>query len=151
MHQLFNDYLKLLAELHADFEKTLAGLPVEALDWTPGPDMNSQCVLVVHVTGSTRFWVGEVAAGIPANRDRAAEFRASGLDEAALKERLAANREFVRQVFEQLSLDNLLVSRVVAGRSQEVTAGEAILHALEHTALHVGHAQITRQLWDQRQ
>jgi hypothetical protein len=32
-----------------------------------------------------------------------------------------------------------------------ITAGWALNHALAHTALHIGHAQITRQLWDARQ
>jgi uncharacterized damage-inducible protein DinB len=150
MHQLFSDYMKLLAELHADFEKTFEGLSVEALDWSPGKDMNSLCVLVVHVVGSARFWVGEVAAGIPANRDRDAEFRASGMDEATLKAKLAENLQFIHQTLEPLTPDSLAASRFLAARNQNVTASEAIMHALEHTALHVGHAQITRQLWDQR-
>jgi len=150
MHQVFTDYMKLLAALHGEFEKTLEGLSVEALDWTPGPDMNSLGVLVVHVAGSTRYWVGEVAAGIPANRDRAAEFRASGLNETALKGRLAENLEFVRGILENLTPDSLVSARFLASRNQNITAGEAVLHALEHTALHVGHAQITRQLWDQQ-
>jgi hypothetical protein len=28
--------------------------------------------------------------------------------------------------------------------------GWALLHALEHTAIHLGHIQITQQLWDQK-
>ena len=69
---------KLLAKLHADFEKCLEGMTVEGLDWTPGRDMNSLCVLVVHVVGSARYWVGDVAASIDSKRNRDAEFTASG-------------------------------------------------------------------------
>jgi hypothetical protein len=29
--------------------------------------------------------------------------------------------------------------------------GWALCHILKHTALHLGHLQITRQLWEQRQ
>jgi hypothetical protein len=147
MHQLMTDYLKLLAKLHADFEKCLEGMSVEGLDWTPGRDMNSLCVLVVHVVGSARYWVGDVAAGIDSKRNRDAEFTVSGLDTAQLKALLIANREFVHSVLEKLTPDDLIISRF----GHQETAGEAILHALEHTALHVGHAQLTRQLWDQRQ
>ncbi|MBK8022340.1 MAG: hypothetical protein IPK19_13175 [Chloroflexi bacterium] len=44
----------------------------------PGEDMNSLVVLVVHTTGSARFWIGEVGVGDPAYRDRPAEFQAKG-------------------------------------------------------------------------
>jgi uncharacterized protein DUF664 len=33
---------------------------------------------------------------------------------------------------------------------EQVTAGWALLHAIEHLREHVGHAQLTRQLWDAR-
>ena len=61
------DYLERLQDLHGAIERAIEGLPQAALDWVPGPDMNS------------------------------------------------------------------------------------LAHALEHTALHLGHIQITRQLWEQRQ
>jgi hypothetical protein len=32
-----------------------------------------------------------------------------------------------------------------------MTVAWAVLHAVDHTALHLGHIQITRQLWEQRQ
>lgn len=151
MHPIFTEYMKLLEALHGDFEKSIAGLPVEALDWIPGKDMNSLGVLIVHTAGATRFLVGDVGAGIPSNRDREAEFKVSGLDEAALKTRLSENRDFVRGVLERLAPDDLTQTRFIADRNRTYVIAEAIFHALDHTALHVGHAQITRQLWDQRQ
>jgi hypothetical protein len=151
MEQFFEDYLELLKELHDNLEQAIAGLPVEALDWVPGPDMNSLCVLIVHVTGATRFWIGDVIAGISSNRDRAAEFRARGLDEAALKQRLADTLAFVREVAATMTLAGLGDERTSANRpGQNLTVAWALLHALEHVGLHTGHAQITRQLWDQR-
>jgi hypothetical protein len=33
------------------------------------------------------------------------------------------------------------------GRQEGVTATWAILHALEHVAIHAGHMEITRQFW----
>src|SRR5688572_17050983 len=101
MHPIFTEYMKLLEALHGDFEKSIAGLSVEALDWVPGNDMNSLSVLIVHTAGATRFLVGEIAGGIPANRDREAEFKVSGMDEAALKTCLSENRDFVRGVLEK--------------------------------------------------
>ena len=31
------------------------------------------------------------------------------------------------------------------------SAGWALAHALEHTAPHLGHAQVTRQLWERKE
>ena len=43
-----------------------------------------------------------------------------------------------------------LYLRSEVGGEDMVTRRYALLHSLEHTALHVGHLQITRQLWEAR-
>ena len=65
-------------------ERAIRGLSQEVLDWTPGPEMNSTCALVVHLSGAGRYWIDDMAARESSGRDRAAEFRAEGL-EAALR------------------------------------------------------------------
>ena len=98
MEQLFEDYLERLSVIHSEFETTIAGLPQEALDWVPGTDMTALGALIVHVSEAMRYWVGEVAAGINANRDREAEFVAHGRSEAELRQMLADVRTLVREV-----------------------------------------------------
>ena len=151
MHPLFEDCLDRFKTLLDDFAQAIAGLPQEALDWTPGPDLNSLAVLVVHTTGSARYWVGDVCLGDESERDRDAEFRARGFDEAALRQRLDDTMQYMQSALERLTLDELTELRPAAGRDRKYRVSYALLHALEHTALHVGHAQITRQLWDQRE
>jgi hypothetical protein len=146
------DYLERLQDLHHDFIATFDDLPAEALDWVPGDDMNSFCVLVVHTTGSARFWVG-VTLGEPPDRNRDLEFQAKGLSAAELKARFAALEEYVSGALERITLADLSNARPVPNRDGEVrrvSAGWALLHMLKHTGLHLGHAQITRQLWEQR-
>lgn len=89
MHPFFQDYLDRLQRLHDYIERAIQGLPQTALDWVPGPNMNSLSVLIVHVTGAERYWIGDVVGRDPSGRDREAEFRAQGLDVATLKKRLA--------------------------------------------------------------
>jgi hypothetical protein len=150
MHPIFGEYMKLLEALYGDFEKAIEGLSVEALDWTPGADMNSLTVLIVHTTGATSFLVGEIAGDIPSNRDRAAEFKTAGWDEAKLKARLSESLGLVRGVVDKLTIDDLTKTKFSESRNRTYVYAEAVFHALDHTGLHVGHAQITRQLWDQR-
>ena len=150
MHPIFGEYMKLLEALYEGFGKTIEGLSVEALDWTPGSDMNSLTVLIVHTTGATSFLVGEIAGDIPAHRDRAAEFKTTGWDEAKLKARLSESLELVRGVLDKLTVDDLTKTKFSESRNRTYVFAEAVFHALDHTGLHVGHAEITRQLWDQR-
>lgn len=150
METFFASYLEVLHTLHHEFIATFEGLPQEALDWVPGQDMNSLCVLVVHTNGATRFWTGDVALGEPSNRNRDAEFQARGLNEEALKGYFKVTEDYLRGALERLTTNDLAVVHTVPGRGREVTAAWALLHALEHVGVHTGHAQITRQLWDQR-
>lgn len=147
MEQFFVDFLERLHDLHKDFIATFEDLPAEALDWVPGTEMNSLCALVVHTTGSARFWIGDIGLGESSNRDRDAEFRAKGLTVAELKARFAAVEDYARGAFERLALSDFMTVRQLPGRDRQVTVGWALLHALEHTGIHVGHAQLTRQLW----
>jgi uncharacterized damage-inducible protein DinB len=151
VEQFFVDYLDRLQDLHRDFIAAFDDLPAEALDWSPGTDMNSFCVLVVHTTGAARFWIGDAAFDDPSHRNRAAEFQARGLSADELKARFAALEAYVSSALERMTLADLAVIHTITNASGEViqvSAGWGLLHALEHTGLHLGHAEITRQLWD---
>jgi uncharacterized damage-inducible protein DinB len=150
MHVTFVNYMERLQRLHADVEGAIAGLPQEALDWVPGSEMNSIAVLVVHLTGAERYWIGDVVGREPSGRDRAAEFRVQGLDEAALKRRLDETLAYCRGIVEKLTLQDLEAIRTSPRDGQQFTVAWSLLHTLEHTAIHLGHIQIVRQLWDQR-
>ena len=148
MQTFFKDYLNLLQDCHNSILEALEGLPPAALDWNPGPDMNSISVLVVHLTGAERFWIGDVAAQDPAERDRDAEFRVHDVGMDILKNRLANNLEYARSTLNKFTIQDLETMRVTAS-GREYTAGWALLHALDHATLHLGQIQITRQLWGQ--
>jgi uncharacterized damage-inducible protein DinB len=149
MQTFFTDYLNLLQERHNEILEALEGLPLAALDWSPGPDMNSINVLVFHITGSTRYWIGDIAAQESSNRDRDAEFRVSEVEVDILKQRLADNLEYARNALSKFTIEDLQTTRESARNGRTFTVAWALLHALEHTTLHLGQIQLTRQLWEQ--
>jgi|SRR5687767_141834 uncharacterized damage-inducible protein DinB len=149
MQTFFTDYINLLEERHKDILEALEGLPPAALDWTPGPDMNSISVLVFHLTGAERYWIGDVAAQDPAERDREAEFRVHDVEMDVLKKRLADNLKYARNTLSKFTTQDLQTTLISARDGQTFTVAWALLHALEHTTLHLGQIQITRQLWEQ--
>ena len=150
MEQFFTDYLYLLARLHQEAIQTLQDLPREALDWTPAPDMNSFSVLITHLSSAERYWIGDVAGGEPSGRNRAAEFKANGLDASMLVSSLQDSRAHTKEILGQLTTMDLDQKRTSPMDGGEVTVGWALAHALEHSALHVGHLQILRQWWDKK-
>jgi uncharacterized damage-inducible protein DinB len=148
MQTFFEEYLNILQTCHADILKALDELPPSALDWIPGPEMNSISVLVFHLTGSERYWIGDVAAQEPSGRDRDAEFRVHELDADVLKKRLDDSLTYARKTLEKLTIQGLDALRTVPNKERKFTVAWALLHALEHSNLHLGHIQITRQLWE---
>jgi len=148
MEPFFEDYLLNLQELHNDISHTLKDLPPAALDWSPAGDVNSLNVLVVHTVGSLRYWIGEVLAGDPANRDRDSEFKSRGLDADTLKQSLNDNLDYVRSVLERLSVEDLAARRSRGPNQPDTTVAWILGHALKHTATHLGHIQLMRQVWE---
>lgn len=150
IHPFFQDLRERFASLHSEIIKQLTDLPDEALDWSPGDRMNSIAILVAHTTGSERFWVGDVALGDPSNRVRDTEFEARGTTVTALRERITNCDAYTHAALGQIGLDNLDQARVLSSHDRAFSVGWALLHALEHTAQHMGHIQQIRQLWEQR-
>lgn len=151
MEPFFAVYLTRLESHHQSLKLALASLPQEALDWVPGEEMNSLAVLAAHIAGAERFLVCEVALGEPSGRMREQEFATQGQDAGALIAGLDRSFELVTAALERLTLFDLSAQRTHPRRSTQVTVGWALLHALEHTAEHVGQVQLTRQLWEQNQ
>jgi uncharacterized damage-inducible protein DinB len=150
MEKFFEEYLVILEKVHDHILVALEGLSQSALDWEPGSDMNSIAVVIYHLTGAERFWVGDVVAQTSSGRDREAEFRVKGIGLEALKGRLNESLAYVRSVVEKLSLKDLLETRSIPdGRTP--TVSWALLHTIEHSSLHQGHIELTRQMWQASQ
>jgi uncharacterized damage-inducible protein DinB len=150
MQSFFTNYLNNLQELHDEIRNALKGIPQNALDWTSSPDVNSLNVLVVHLSGAERYWIGDVIVGEPSGRDRESEFKIQGLSGGELFQRLNNIENYAEKALEKFSLQELDGKRISPRNGREVTVGWALCHVLKHTALHVGHIQIMRQLWEQQ-
>jgi uncharacterized damage-inducible protein DinB len=133
-------------ELHQEIEQALEALPADVLDWRPGPEMNSISVILTHLTGAERFLIGDVIMGEPSNRNREAEFLVEGLAKQDLLDRLTTVDAYIKWAFEKMSLADLETFRTHPRNGKQVSVSWAILHALEHTGIHLGHIEVTVQL-----
>lgn len=137
-----------LDELVAGFRGAVEGLPAEALDWSPGPQMNSITVLATHATAATRYLIGDVIAGEDSGRVRDAEFRAARVDAVALIQRLEETAAYAKGVVNRLTADDFGKARHSPQHKREFTVAWCMMRALDHLAEHMGHAQLTRLLWE---
>ena len=146
MQSVFEGFYEVLEGMHEDCKGAIRDLNQEELDWVPGEGLNSLAVLAAHIAGSGAYWISDVVMGQPTGRDRPAEFVTSGVDGRALSERLDTSLSIIAQAFENLSVEQLGESRSAPGWEDEFTVAWAIGHLLEHTALHLGHMQVTRHI-----
>jgi uncharacterized damage-inducible protein DinB len=145
----------VLARSLEEMRRSIAGASAEALNWRPGgDDTNSPAVLTVHALSSTRSWLS-VATGAPLpERDRDAEFVAEAMDAASLLaffDTMALGCTALLEPGEPVDWSTTRRTHPRPDdRPEHVSAGWALLHALEHLREHEGQLFLTRQLWDQR-
>lgn len=149
MEPFFKDYQNRFEDLIDQIKENVEGLPDEALDWSPGPEMNSLGVLIAHIVGSTKYWINEMALGETIQRVRQEEFDTEGVSVDMALEMLEGGRKNLSESVLKLSLDDLAKMRKAPDSESEFSVGWSLLHAIEHAATHTGHIHITRQLWDQ--
>lgn len=147
-NQFFVDYLQRLEDLQHRLHKEVRDLPAEAMDWSPGLEMNSPAVLLAHIAGLLHEGI-DIALGEPPGRVRSLEFQTRGVPSAEMLRRLDSVIEDARGRLPRLGLEDLEQER--KDEDGTVTCGWALLHALEHAFLHLGHVQLTCQMWMQRQ
>ena len=143
-------YLQMLDDLRGQVGDMIVNLPAEALNWRPVDGLddhatNSLAVMTAHAAGAEHFWITEIIGRRPPTRDRTAEFVTEVDGPGPLLAKLKATGEETARVLAELTRADLEASRDAQGRTVPVRWG--ILHAIEHTALHLGHMQITYQLW----
>ena len=151
MEPCFADVTERLHFLYTKISKAIQDLPVDALDWVPMPGANAIGALVVHLIGAERYWIATVIGGEPSDRVRESEFLAAGFTAFDLQQRLDGLERFEPSVLGTLRLDDLVRTCLVPRDGRSVTVGLALAHVVEHTAIHVGHIQLTHQMCDQRQ
>lgn len=144
-------FAEVLERIALDTLQALEGVSDEVLNRPlPLPETNSLFALATHLVGAGEHWALVLAGGREIPRDRPAEFRATGTGAALITryERWIADLHAVLDTFPDETLDRLVDS--VPYRAwqddQPLTVRACLLHAVEHSALHLGHIQLTRQV-----
>jgi uncharacterized damage-inducible protein DinB len=145
------DYVTELSIIRGQILEAVQGLGDEAGNWHPlSKDTNSIYAVLSHVIGAQNNWIRKIIAGQEIQRDREAELRSSG-PLSDIIERFKNESREIEVILGSLSQPQLSETRKVPAHPQgNATVRWCILHILSHNATHLGHIQLTRQLWDQR-
>ena len=120
-----------------------AGVP---LDWRPpAPEANSVYTLAVHALGTTEHRLLEVLCGIDVDREREAEFAATGGSAAAIVDDWRALKARITTALEELSDADLATPRQHPIRG-EISGLDVLIVVARHMAEHAGQAELTRDL-----
>ncbi len=150
-----------LAGLVGDALRQIDGVPGDDLNtWRPAAgleDINTFAALLTHLLGAGEYWTLEAVGGHDLGRDRDAEFRTQ-TTAAHLRDRADRWLSAVGEVLGGLTEADL--TRVAAldrgfsptsgaaGTPDDWTVADCLIHAIDHTATHLGHLQIQRQIWN---
>ena len=121
----------------------------ELANLRPGlPGANSAYAILRHCLGGMEYWGGAVVAGREVERDRDAEFRASGPVADLIDAAKHAKRRFRADIATADPAGRPRATRPsMAPDELEFTSqGHALLHVLEEVCQHLGQMEITRDL-----
>lgn len=139
-----------LKALHSDMQYLIKGVPSAGLNWQPGTNTNSLWALTLHTLGTTLHLLSTAADIEPRwqSWQRATELAATGDDPGLLLTAIRNMDDFLDKVFSVLEEEAPGTERDWLGKPRPVSY--LVAHAVEHAGRHVGHMELTRQLWDQR-
>ncbi len=153
-------YGRIFDALFRDVYKVLDGLPDAALLWrpfesSPWEGASSPLGLIVaHAASSTyyllrraEYSMGRREWSAVQGDEGSAEFGPANHAVAYLLARVQRTQAFVHEFLDGLTPADLDASRAHPKGTRTFTARHDIMHAFEHLSQHLGHAQLTRQLW----
>lgn len=134
--------LSYLEETWESLLRVVEGADDRLIHWIPSPGFNSVAVLLRHLAGSERWWIGEAIGGIPSGRIRDAEFIPDRPERQEVLRSVEASRELSRRVLAKVSMVDLQAETAatvtVGSPPRRPTKLWALLHYLEHLGYHRG-------------
>ena len=129
--------------------RKVAGLTDEQAKWSPVPSGTSLFGLVAHLTSVERWWFAKVIAGLDvelawSDDDPDADWR--GPDSATLADVVDAYEQECARSREVLAAADL--DTVVEGPRAGRNVRYVVVHMIEETARHNGHADLLREQLD---
>ena len=129
--------MRLVQDYPGQVNACLDALSDEQLWWRPNEQANAVANLVLHLSGSNRYYLEQVIAGRDTGRDRAAEFAArEGIPKAKVVETWQASVRVAEEVLG--SFDPSRMAETTDRTGKATTYAQLLLHVTHHNAVHMG-------------
>lgn len=143
-------YMEALDTLWGQVSGEIEAMPLQALNWRPlQQESNTAAVLVTHMCGVVSLIVYQALTGVDVHRQRPREFQATADTPQELVSLISRTEELVREALEAATPASLGATVSLPDRDP-MTGRSYLLQALAHLGEHLGHLQMTRQLWEAR-
>src|SRR6476659_7078717 len=130
------------------YGKVVDGLPEEGLNWRPGNDeTNSVAQLVRHVTAVQGLLLAR-ALGESFEYDHNHSLRNDPATKEELRGLIADAK--AKKDEDLARLDSMDMSEAIPAANGSVLRARYVIHTADHGQEHLGHAELTKQLWEQR-
>jgi len=142
-------YLDAMDGLRSTMKQVVEGMDAQGLNWNPLPgEANSLYAIVAHMCASEPALIHRRIRGQPAEGGQEDPFAARGDDPQELLGRLDQVEQTTHSLMEGLTAEDL--ERVIdpGGGRPSRTLREWINVHLRHQAIHLGHMEITKQLYE---
>lgn len=134
--------------------ETLRGVPQDAFNtWKPAAAtegdhaMNTFATLAVHTVSAAEFHALHMVGRRPSDRDRDSEFEATATYDD-IEARLMTFLDDLHTMLADMNEADLGGEPGPDRPDLDWTNADWLMHTLDHIALHTGHLQIHRQLWE---
>lgn len=152
---ILNTCYKQLETLVRQYRAAIDGIPDDDLNaWKPaaeqhgGGPMNTLSAMSVHVVAAARWRIEQQLFNVEYLRDRESEFSATA-SRAELDEQFETLlRNFRERIDSGQDVDIFSPPTSIREDHPTWSRYDWLESAITHTALHLGHAQIHRQLWE---
>jgi DinB superfamily len=140
--------LTLFGQVHDQIRAEIEGLDADGLNWTPGPGTNSIATIITHLVGSEAETIRSVAGTVD-HRDRDAEFVQPRQTVADLADALHRADRLIVEMGPQIDSGRLRARLGLPTLpDDERRSGLTwLVGNYGHAREHVGHIQLTRQLY----
>ncbi len=138
----------LLHDGHDQMRRIAKQPGADGLNWRPGPGTNSIAALIAHAMDAERYLLAALA-DVEITRDREAQFEFRVSDAGTLLRLIDALEHEVDEYLARV--DNSRLTSLVTRPRHQHEGIWWLLHSIEHSREHLGQAELTLQLLEQRQ
>ena len=128
---------RLLQDYPGQIDACLEALDDEDVWWRPNEQANAVGNLILHLSGSNRYYLEQVIGGRDIGRDRDSEFAArGGYSKDQLKALWGETRDIAEGVLNGLEPSQMMQTTERTGKL--TTYAQILLHVTHHNATHMG-------------